>query len=222
MSNTLRVIQHNVAKQGPILESLMNDSEIENATVLAIQEPQTRIIKGRLLATPMGHSKWTKMVPATYAEGRRAIRSMLWARNDLDAEQLPTESPDMTAALLRLPDQKALRESCDTLRRVITETRRSAGRVVDVVIAGDFKRVAATPGSNPIGGTVQYQTDRPMAVVLEAMHALTLKEDETMPPCEALMDARFDTAARNTHVLEEPREASRRRRLISEHLERTA
>ncbi|KAJ6436353.1 endonuclease/exonuclease/phosphatase [Purpureocillium lavendulum] len=37
------------------------------------------------------------------------------------------------------------------------------------------KRVAATLGSKPIGGTVQYQTDRPMAVVLEAMHALTPK-----------------------------------------------
>jgi len=57
MSNTLRVIQHNVAKQGLIQESLMNDSEIENATVLAIQEPQARTIRRRLLATPMGHSK---------------------------------------------------------------------------------------------------------------------------------------------------------------------
>ncbi|KAJ6437636.1 endonuclease/exonuclease/phosphatase [Purpureocillium lavendulum] len=298
-STTLRVIQHNVAKQGPIQGSLMNDNEIENAAVLAIQEPQARIIKGHRLTTPMGHSKWTKMVPATYAEGRWAIRSMLWARNDLDAEQLSIESPDMTAALLRLPDrlilmfsvyvqgieEQALRESCDTLRRVITETRRSAGRVVDVVIAGDFnrhdqlwegedvvperygeadrivalmnefalssllqrgtktwhrgvhestidlvlvseeladsviscktlasnhgsdheaidtvfdtsvperkmperlllknapwneinKRVAAALGTEPIGGTVHHQTDRLMAVVLEAVHALTPK-----------------------------------------------
>jgi len=30
---------------------------------------------------------------------------MVWVRNDLDAEQLPIESPDMTAALLRLLDR---------------------------------------------------------------------------------------------------------------------
>ena len=33
-----------------------------------------------------------------------------------------------------------------------------------------------------------------------------------MPPCEALMDARFDTVATNTHVLEEPREGTETQR----------
>lgn len=154
MSSTFRIIQLNVAKQGEVHDSLMNDENTQDATVLAIQEPQARMIKGRLLTTPMGHHKWTKMVPSAYREGRWAIRSMMWIRNDLEAEQVPIESPDMTAALLRLPErlvlvfsiyvqgieESALRETCDTIRRVIADTRRDAGRVVDVAIAGDFNR----------------------------------------------------------------------------------
>jgi len=65
MSNALRVIQLNVRKQAPVHDSLMNDKEIQDAVVLAIQEPQARRINGRLLTTPMGHHKWTKMVPST-------------------------------------------------------------------------------------------------------------------------------------------------------------
>lgn len=71
----------------------------------------------------------------------------------MDAEQVPIESPDMTAALIRLPERwvlvfsvyvqgvevEALRETCDNLRKVVADTRRDAGRVV-VVIAGDFNR----------------------------------------------------------------------------------
>lgn len=77
MSSTLRMIQLNVRKRGEVHDSLMNDKEIRDAAVLAIQEPQARIMKGCLLTTPMGHHKWTKMVPPTYREGRWAIRSML-------------------------------------------------------------------------------------------------------------------------------------------------
>ncbi len=60
----------------------------------------------------------------------------------------------MTAAILRLPDRRALvvsvymlkqdpqalRSACDDLRKIIIDTRRNAGTAVDVVIAGDFNR----------------------------------------------------------------------------------
>lgn len=97
MSRTFRIIQLNVRKQGAVHDSLMNDEQTQDAAVLAIQEPQARRIHGRLLTTPMGHHKWTKMVPSTWREGRWAIRSMLWINKDVEAEQVRIESPDLTA-----------------------------------------------------------------------------------------------------------------------------
>lgn len=65
MNRNLRIIQLNVRKRGTVHESLMNDEDTQNAVALAIQEPQARRIQGRLLTTPIGHHKWTKMVPST-------------------------------------------------------------------------------------------------------------------------------------------------------------
>lgn len=59
----------------------------------------------------------------------------------MEAEQVPIESPDLTAALVRLLDRQilivsvyveggdvqALTETCYTLRKVITDARRNAG-----------------------------------------------------------------------------------------------
>ena len=137
MHRNLRIIQLNVRKQGAVHKSLMNDGETENVTALAIQEPQARRIQGRLLTTPIGHHKWTKMVPSTWREGRWAIRSMLWINKDIEAEQVPIESPDLTAAVIRLPeclifivlvyveggDASALDDVCDRLRKAITKVR---------------------------------------------------------------------------------------------------
>lgn len=135
MNRALRIVQLNVRKQGAVHESLMNDEETQNAMALAIQEPQARRIQGRLLTTPMGHHKWTKMVPSTWREGRWAIRSMLWVNKDIEAEQVAIESPDLTAAVIRLSerlifmasvyveggDASALDDACDRLRKAITK-----------------------------------------------------------------------------------------------------
>jgi hypothetical protein len=56
----------------------------------------------------MGHHKWIKMVSSIWREGRWAVRSMLWVNKDVEAEQVPIGSPDMTAAVLRLPDRRVL------------------------------------------------------------------------------------------------------------------
>ncbi|EAQ90422.1 hypothetical protein CHGG_02357 [Chaetomium globosum CBS 148.51] len=186
MSRTLHLIQLNVRKQGVVHESLMNDKDIQNATVLAIQEPQARRIHGRLLTTPIGHHKWIKMVPSTWREGRWAVRSMLWVNKDVEAEQVPIGSPDMTAAILRLPgrqvlvvsvyvpnqDPQALRETCDNLRKTITDARRDAGTTVDVEIK---TKIARALDATPSGGAVQQQTDRLMSAVLETVQTLTPK-----------------------------------------------
>ena len=72
----------------------------------------------------------------------------------MEAEQVPIRSPDMTVAILRLPDRRvlvvsvyvpkqdpqALRSVYDNLRKIITDTRRDTGTTVDVVISGDFNR----------------------------------------------------------------------------------
>lgn len=102
------MVQLNVRKQGEVHDSLMNDEEIQDATIVAIQEPHARRIQGRLLTTPMQHHKWTKMVPATWREGRWPIRSMLWVNKEVEAEQVRIESPDMTAAIVRLHERQTL------------------------------------------------------------------------------------------------------------------
>ena len=96
------MIQLNVRKQGEVHDSLMNDEELQDVSVVAIQEPHARRIQGRLLTTPMLHHKWTKMVPSTWREGRWPIRSMLWVNREVEAEQVRVESPDLTAAIIRL------------------------------------------------------------------------------------------------------------------------
>ncbi|KAJ6163833.1 hypothetical protein N7497_003812 [Penicillium chrysogenum] len=130
MSKTFRIIQLNVRKQGAVHDSLMNDEQTRDAAVLAIQEPQARRIHGRLLTTPMGHHKWTKMVPSAWREGRWAIRSMLWVNKDIEAEQVAIESPDLTAAIIRLPERLIFMASV----YVEGEMPRQ------VMIVGDFNR----------------------------------------------------------------------------------
>ncbi|KAK7583226.1 hypothetical protein V3481_012568 [Fusarium oxysporum f. sp. vasinfectum] len=173
MNNVFRLLQLNVGKQGPVHESLINDKDIQDATVLAIQEPHARRVQGKLLTTPMGHHRWVKMVPTAEREGRWVIRSMLWMSREVEAEQVSIESPDVTAAVIRLPDHlvfmasiyvpggdaQALQDTCGKLGRAIMEVRRRSGRTVDVVITGDFNRHDQMWGGDDISVARQGEAD---------------------------------------------------------------
>ena len=185
MNRAFRMIQLNVRKQGEVHDSLMNDEEMQDVTAIAIQEPHARRVQGRLLTTPMLHHKWTKMVPSTWREGRWPIRSMLWVSREAEAEQVRIESPDLTAAIIRLHerrvlvvsvyipggDPQALRDACNKLDEAITKVRRQAGTVVDVVLAGDFNQHDQLWGGEDV--TMARQGEADPIIDLMTEHALS-------------------------------------------------
>jgi exonuclease III len=132
----------------------MNDAELQDFAVLMIQEPPVWKQDNTLITAPMGHRNWTKMTPMIWRDGVWAVRSMMWVNKTLEAEQIPVQSSDITAAILQLPDRSVLVTSVyvevnkpddllDTtakLRQLIDDTRSRIGTRVDVLIAGDFNR----------------------------------------------------------------------------------
>ncbi|KJZ69719.1 hypothetical protein HIM_10888 [Hirsutella minnesotensis 3608] len=126
----------------------------EGFAALAISEPHARKIDGRVVTSPMGHHNWTKMIPTCVRDGLWPIRSMPWIRSDLEAEQVPVSSADITAAVLRLEEREvmvmsvyvegkndeALMSAMEVLRDVIDRFRNGTGSCTDVLLAGDFNR----------------------------------------------------------------------------------
>jgi endonuclease/exonuclease/phosphatase family metal-dependent hydrolase len=151
---TFRILQLNVRKQVAVQQSLMNDPDLKNYGVLAISEPYARKRDGKIITSPMGHSNWTKIIPTHIHEARWPVRSMLWVRSDIEAEQVPVPSADLTAAVLRLPerdilvvsvyvekgDVEALESTVRELHDLIFRFRNRTARRTDVILAGDFNR----------------------------------------------------------------------------------
>jgi len=73
---------------------------------LAISELYARTIDDSVVTVPTGHHNWTKLIPKTTRRDTVwPIRSMLWVRSDLEVEQIPVPSADLTAGKIRVPDQ---------------------------------------------------------------------------------------------------------------------
>lgn len=167
------MLQLNVRKQNIVQHSLMNDELLKDFGVLALSEPHVSRIDDTLVTVPMGHSNWTKMIPTSQHEGRWAVRSMLWIRKDIEAEQVPVRSADLTAAVLRLPDRailvvsvyvegngpEALIDTLHKLRQLIHETRNRIGTRTDVILAGDFNRHDQLWGGDDVSAARQGEAD---------------------------------------------------------------
>lgn len=48
------------------------------------------------------------MITTQTHDAQWPVRSMLWIRRDIEAEQIPVPSADLTGAVLRLPDRDVL------------------------------------------------------------------------------------------------------------------
>ncbi|KNB18422.1 hypothetical protein FOXG_22229 [Fusarium oxysporum f. sp. lycopersici 4287] len=91
--------------------SVMNNRGLRGYAALAVAEPWACTIEGQVVTTPNHHSNWTKMIPTKTREPRVSrwpIRNMLWIRRDLEAEQVPIPSPDLTGAIIRFPKRDVL------------------------------------------------------------------------------------------------------------------
>ena len=140
---------------------------------MAISEPYAWTANHVVVTAPMGHPNWTKVVPTVQREERWAFRSMLWIRKDIEVEQVPVQSSDLTAAVLRLPDRsillvsvyikphdaEVLRDATCKLHQLIQETRNKIGTRVDVVLAGDFNRHDQLWGGDDVAWERQGEAD---------------------------------------------------------------
>lgn len=88
MHTKLQIFQLNVRKRDVVQLSMMNDQDLQQYAVLAVAEPYARTIDGVVVTTPNSHSNWTKMIPTQTHDGQWPIRSMLWIRRDIEAEQI--------------------------------------------------------------------------------------------------------------------------------------
>jgi hypothetical protein len=98
---------------------------------------------------------------------------MLWINRDVEAEQLSIESPDLTAAVICLPerlifmvlvyveggDAAALLEICDHLSKAITEVWRDIGTALEIITVGDFNRYDQLWGGDDVSLVRQGEAD---------------------------------------------------------------
>ena len=155
-------------------QSVMSDEQLKDFSILAICEPYAwRNDNDDVITVPMGHSNWTKMIPTIQHGGRWPIRSMLWIRKDIEAEQVPVQSADLTVAVLRLPDRAivvasvyvgggdadALLNATHELHQVIHNTRNRIGIRTDILLVGDFNRHDQLWGGDDISSARQGEAD---------------------------------------------------------------
>ncbi|RFN41629.1 reverse transcriptase [Fusarium flagelliforme] len=160
------ILQLNVRKRDVVQLSMMNDRDLQDYAVLAVAEPYALNIEGSVVTTPNSHRNWIKFIPTKRHEMQWPIPSMLWIRSDLEAEQVPIPSADLTGAILRWPDQEvlvvsvyvvgkdedALRTAIRQLSTTIASFRNSTGKRTDIILAGDFSHHDQLWGGDEVTG----------------------------------------------------------------------
>jgi endonuclease/exonuclease/phosphatase family metal-dependent hydrolase len=112
------------------------------------------------------------MIPTKTREpwvSRWPIRSILWIQRDLEAEQIPIASSDLTGAIIRFPkrdvlvisvyvegrNEQVLEAAIGLLHTAIAEFRNGSGRRTDVILVGDFNRHDTLWGGDEVTGRRQ-------------------------------------------------------------------
>ena len=197
-------------------QSLMNDNKIRDYGAIAISEPYARMIENMIVTSPMGHSHWTKMIPTERREGRWPIRSMLWVRSGIEAEQIPVASPDLTAAILQLPgravlvvsvyvegnNEEALISTIRLLHGLVVDLQGRDGIRTDVLIMGDFNRHDQLWGGDQISPVRQGEADALVDYMTEySLHSLLLRGTKTWQSGD--METTIDLVLASTELAEE-------------------
>jgi exonuclease III len=109
---------------------------------------------------------------------------MLWINKDVEAEQVLIKSPDLTAAVIRLPerlifmasvyveggDAHTLHDACNHLCKAITKVQRDRDTVVEVMIIGDFNHHNQLWGGDNMSLERQGEAD----LIINLMNEFTL------------------------------------------------
>ena len=74
MINILKILQLSVGKRKAVQHSVMNDEQLRDFSVFAIQEPHVWKAEGSLTVTPLSHTYWAKIIPTKQQDEKWAIR----------------------------------------------------------------------------------------------------------------------------------------------------
>jgi hypothetical protein len=198
MNRIFQVLQLNVRKQSAVQQSLMNDEQLKDFGVLAISEPRVWGNDSTLMTVPMGHLNWTKMILTVQRRERWAVWSMLWIRKDIEVEQVPVKSADITAAMLHLLDHtilvvlvyvkgndtEALLETLCELHQLIHKTRTEIGMRTDVILTRDFNRHDQLWGGDDVLAARQGEADPIIDFMSDhSLHSLLPRCTKTWQNC---------------------------------------
>ena len=119
---------------------------------------------------------------------------MLWIHKDVEAEQVPVNSYDLTAAVLYLQeytvlivsiyipcnDKQTLITAMHLINKLINDARRKAPKELQVLLLGDFNRHDQLWGGNEVASARQGEADPIIDLMgAQAMHSLLPRGTKT-------------------------------------------